>query len=387
MMVRAQPTALLTAREEIQQTREQVEEYFSSAKSRILYGVDATYLDQIERESIEVPFGLLKEFSRYYSKPVAYFFAKRPKRIELVSPADDKRTYTSVENRKGLLDRETLLEVKHAKGVRSITAEYAPEFFADKRIERITLDANIAEVAARYRQLFLRENYAPANCKRYFEHLRSCIEDLGVLVIQSSLSKQDDIRGLTFTTEKPYLVIVNKNDGYDVSYAPRVFTIMHEFAHVLLRDDSLCDDDLKSKNNVEVFCNKFASNFLLPSAQVTQEYEQLAQSSNTSILEKIQILRDKFCVSFHAVTWKLKELHFMDQDEALALINRWEVSQRENFVMPHYNPPKPATSVKTAFGDKLPAQLVRNDRMSPVEVSAILNVRLDHFGDIKRAFG
>jgi Zn-dependent peptidase ImmA (M78 family) len=92
-----------------------------------------------------------------------------------------------------------------------------------------------------------------------FRHWRAVIERQGISVY---LLKFDlnDCRGCCIWDEGQLpAIIVNKAE---VSENARAFTLIHEYAHLLVRRPGI--SDLNRKNPVEAFCNRFAAAFLMP---------------------------------------------------------------------------------------------------------------------------
>ncbi len=94
-----------------------------------------------------------------------------------------------------------------------------------------------------------------------FRRWRAIIEGLGVAVY---LQKFDlaDCRGCSlWDDDAAPAIIINKADE---SENARTFTLIHEYAHLVLRRPGI--SDLRNDNATEAFCNRFAAAFLMPVA-------------------------------------------------------------------------------------------------------------------------
>jgi len=92
-----------------------------------------------------------------------------------------------------------------------------------------------------------------------FRHWRAVIERLGIAVY---LQKFDvtDCRGCSLWDEGVTpAIIINKAERSENAW---VFTLIHEYAHLLVRRPGI--SDLNRRNPVEAFCNRFAAAFLMP---------------------------------------------------------------------------------------------------------------------------
>lgn len=95
------------------------------------------------------------------------------------------------------------------------------------------------------------------------------VEDLGVLVLHTSTTRgqtveTDEMLGFSDLDPVPIIVLNGKDHA-----RRRTFTLLHEFAHLLLRRAGVCDlhDRVTTANfdPVEVFCNAIAAATLMPS--------------------------------------------------------------------------------------------------------------------------
>ena len=108
--------------------------------------------------------------------------------------------------------------------------------------------------------------------RKSYNAWRSKIEAADVLVFQVTGVEPAEMLGFSFT-EQPLPVI-----GVNRKLAPngRTFTLLHEFAHILLRQSSLCDieeDFLRppQEQRTEIFCNAVAAAALVPREALLSE--------------------------------------------------------------------------------------------------------------------
>lgn len=101
------------------------------------------------------------------------------------------------------------------------------------------------------------------------------VENLGVLVFASERISVQSFRGVSLAAEELPAILLNGQD----SEAGRVFTLMHEMAHLVLHDNGICDPFEQPKvakspdARVERFCNKIAAAILMPRGSVVSEPE------------------------------------------------------------------------------------------------------------------
>jgi Zn-dependent peptidase ImmA (M78 family) len=105
-----------------------------------------------------------------------------------------------------------------------------------------------------------------------FRQWRTRIEEHGVLVFQTTRIESDEASGFAFWAEVLPTVVVN---GKDV-YSRRIFSLLHELAHLMLRQSGVSEMDVDAPRpdadaRIEVFCNQVAAAALMPGQLFTQE--------------------------------------------------------------------------------------------------------------------
>ena len=103
--------------------------------------------------------------------------------------------------------------------------------------------------------------------KRLYGALRGAVESRGVFVAQAGFPLEE-AKGFSLVGRGPPVVLINSADAV----GSRVFTLFHEYAHVMLAGGSLCrpspesleTDGSGSGRAVEGWCDSFASSVLMP---------------------------------------------------------------------------------------------------------------------------
>lgn len=92
-----------------------------------------------------------------------------------------------------------------------------------------------------------------------FRRWRAVFESIGIATYLQKFNLKD-CRGYSlFEDGDPPAIIVNRSEEYDRA---RIFTLVHEYAHILIRQPGISDQN--PRNPVEAFCNRFAAAFLMP---------------------------------------------------------------------------------------------------------------------------
>ena len=138
-------------------------------------------------------------------------------------------------------------------------------------------------------------------------------EKLGIYVFKFPIPKEE-LDGFSYTElDKPYAIVVNsRHNPYR-----QVFTLFHELGHILFDTSSLCSiNQDEDENAVEVACNKFAANFLMPSGYV----------DTPSNFDELSLLARRLGVSKSAYLIRLK---------AMNKVNAHQFQQFQNDIKAH----------------------------------------------------
>jgi len=137
------------------------------------------------------------------------------------------------------------------------------------------------------------------------------IEDKGILVTQVSDVAIEEMRGFSIGEHPLPAIAIN---GSDVPRG-KLFTLMHEFVHILLHRSALCDlEDAPaaldpSARRLEWFCNSVAATILMPREALLREPLVAAATSEIRWSEdELADLAGKFGVSAEAMLLRLVTL-------------------------------------------------------------------------------
>jgi Zn-dependent peptidase ImmA (M78 family) len=165
------------------------------------------------------------------------------------------------EIRRAATQREVFLELREvAPGLLPRSVDFPP----------LTLDTD-AEGAATVIRDLLTVSRPPRSATQH-EHLNAwvaAVEALGVIVIHTRRVAIHDARGFSLS-EWPYPVIAINGSEFA---RPRLFTLLHEIAHLALNAGGVCDlHEARSRRStsdkVEHFCNRVAAAILMPAREV-----------------------------------------------------------------------------------------------------------------------
>ena len=284
----------------------------------------------------------LVKMSKVYDCPfAAFFFSKPPNQLkyELKSlgdwrklPGTDRKEFSpelTIELRLAMRRRDILLELAEAKG----------EVFADFEIakpERVDKKTAI-EVAEQVREqlgvsvLQQKRFGTKYNALRVW---RNAVENLDVIVSQTGLKyslNTEEMRGVAISDEKLPIILLN---GKDSPYA-RIFTLMHELGHLVLREGGISNVYWNMPtNSSEVFCNEFAGELLVPRSALLEEdlvranqFEHWEDNDLESLSKKYRVSKEVILLRLLS-NRKTNQAHY--QSKARKWKKEWEEKQAAN---------------------------------------------------------
>jgi Zn-dependent peptidase ImmA (M78 family) len=243
----------------------------------------------------------LEELSRYLKRPLSVFFLSQPPHEE--PPPSDFRTLSK---NRGEFDKETLLVLRRARRLQRLSRELSENLDTPLKplLALASLSDNASEVGRFKRQELHIIDDTQMEWSDYeeFAELRSRIEELGIFVFQMRMPLPD-ARGFALVDEPPPVIVLNTRDHI----RPRIFTLIHELGHVLLKISGIDSPEASISNpradKVEKWCNEFAAEFLLPRALLEKEVQKMRESISD---EKVLIrLSNRFNVSKSMLLYKL----------------------------------------------------------------------------------
>lgn len=334
----------------------------------------------------------LRLLSNAYKRPLAFFYLPQPpaKSIDLSDfrrpaqePPEPESPKLRYEVRRARYRRRIALELLDELG------ERIPEFEGTA-----TLQDRAADVAMRLRTLL---GVTKAQQRQFqdeydaFNTWREAIERAGVAVFQASGISSQEMLGFSLSEPLLPVIVLNRKD------APvrRIFTMMHEMAHLMLRTGGLCT--LKEVQAIEVFCNEVAGESLVPKAWLLDEPVVKAHGSHPEWPDGlIQVLATRYRVSRETILRRLLVAGYTSQPfyegkheqyrvewavRMKAAARKLKESEKKIII-------SPSTVVVSESGrmfTRLVLEGYRRDKITTSDVSDYLEVRTKHLDKIAQA--
>lgn len=345
-------------------------------------------ITDLENGDLKITLAELKKFRILYKRPSAIFLLNKiphdpeiPKDFRGINGISIRKMLPEslTEIRKVQYKRNQALELKQINKEPIITFKY-----------KVTLNSDIEDLAQEWRakwDLDLKTQKKLGNEYKAFNFWKKAIEEQGVLVFQASFKPMEQLDGLAIYHEKIPIILLNtKNSVHD-----RIFAMLHEFCHLLLRRSRIGDMQnyqlsLKHKN-IEVFCNAFASACLLSESDLQAVLSKKEYENEDLLLPKVMDKLSKvFKVKSNIILKRYADMKIISYASYLRYSK--EVKQRIEkprskgvFMVP---PDIRAIAYNGRSFTSLIMSSLNAGSLTAVEASAMLNLKPKHFRKLQQ---
>jgi len=243
---------------------------------------------------------------KHYKRPIALFFFPEPP-----EELDTKKSFRTLpdfelEN----LQSDTLFAIRQGEAMQESLKELHDKTNPSDR--KISKDIRIkpgddvfttSEKIREYLGVELEQQISWQNTDNALSHWRNIIEECGIYVFKRSL-KQKDVSGFCLLDDQFPIIYINNS----TSKSRQIFTLFHELAHILLSTNGITKSDfsyisaLSGENKaIELFCNRFASEFLVPS----YDFEKILASAHEITDQFICDVSERYLVSREVILRRL----------------------------------------------------------------------------------
>lgn len=350
-------------------------------------------LESWERGEARPTIRQLRELGRVYKRPIAVFYLPEPP-TDFQALRDFRRLYgvatigqspqLRFELRRAHSRREFALELYELM-------EGSPPDFGFN----VTLsdDPETAATGIR-RRLHIRyeDQVRWSSPHDAFNRWRAALEAAGVMVFQALDVDLQEMRGFSIHSSRLPAIALNIKD----SARGRIFTMLHELAHIGLKEGGLCDLDENSPRypddqTVEVFCNHIAGASLVPRECLLEEKLVVSKRGDlTWSDQEITVLANRYGCSREVLLRRLlicgRTSDAFYQEKRRQLQEEYEgIEERkeEGFAPPH----RLALSSAGGLFTQLVLANYRQETITASDVADFLDVRLKHLGKIESELG
>lgn len=266
-------------------------------------------LTEIEGGLRQVSLGMLEHIATHYRIPlVSLLMPDAP--VVIGRPLQDFRAFDGKPASE--LSPETVLSIDEACAFLEMLTDLKdadPKEFWTCLVPPCQLSDDPVKIAKRERErlrVVTSEQRVWSGDREAFLRWRELVETQGVFTYQMKFGA-DETRGLSLWNESEIPIIVI--DSSESAYQARIFTLWHEYAHIILRMGGISNQN--RKNNIERFCNAFAAHFLMPMDIFIVEARAIAPKRGDWKDWHVARLSNLFKVSKSAVAIHLEEANMV----------------------------------------------------------------------------
>jgi Zn-dependent peptidase ImmA (M78 family) len=344
----------------------------------------------------------LRRLAALFKRPLAVFYLpEAPPRFAVMRdlrrlPGTGARSYSPA----------VQLEIRAANERRELALELAADL--EQEVQRFTLTATMEEdaetVGARIRPALgvtmdLQLHWCDNEGRAGFNAWRNRIENLGVLVFQTTRFPSNEASGFAIVAETLPVIAVNRNDAL----TRRTFSLLHELAHLMIRVSGVSEltTDVNrppEDQRIEVFCNRVAAAALIPRDVLLADARVVVQGTRSEQWSDAEIrdLAYQFGVSREALLRRLLTLNrtteaFYARKRAqfIAEFDESQKRKKKKAAESEMKRNMPQETVSN-FGRRLVNMLLDNyhqDRMTLSEVSGYLGLKVKHVPRLEELSG
>ena len=325
----------------------------------------------------------LRRLAQLYLCPVGHFFLQSP-------PAT-----TSVLDYRGGLDAAKNLTYESHKTLRRFLryVEVAGDWMERLGVPRVAHVPQLplrepAEAARQAVQLLgvtqeLRESWSSPD--EAFAGWRQAIEQRGVFVFSITLPP-GGVRGAsTWPEDGVPAILVNHSDAE--SATGRIFTLLHEFAHLLVRKEGIVCD-FRGRLDVETFANRLAARAIMPFDALRSRLSDLGLNQFRASWTDADLnrIRGPFHASRDVVAISLEEMRLAEPGYYKGRRTAWDRSRgfgRRRPDAPGIRQTKPQRKYRE-LGARMSALVLSAEgsgTVSPLDVAEVLDMRIHRLSE------
>lgn len=318
------PCVLRWARETSGYTTEELVKKFARKKITVDVinawekGIYSPSYAQLERLAYEI-----------FKRPLALFFFPEPPEEE--TPKESFRTLPREEI--DFLDPRLLYLIRKAKAKQENLKELfegvnpaQKQIWVDVVVKRSDTISQVATTVRNYFGVHLGTQYSWKSNDEALKYWRNLLEEHGVFVFKDAF-KEEDCSGFCLYDPVFPLIYINNSQPK----IRQIFTLFHELAHLLFkvggvdfRSTDFIEKMSGDNKHIEMFCNKFAGEFLVPSKDIKPQLQN--QTIDDAILSR---LAAKFSVSREVILRKCLDLDFISSIFYEKKVKEWEGRKQE----------------------------------------------------------
>jgi Zn-dependent peptidase ImmA (M78 family)/transcriptional regulator with XRE-family HTH domain len=266
----------------------------------------------------------LRELSVFLKRPLAAFFLPAaPQEDPLPAdfrtlPADSKKPFTE----------KTLLALRRARRLQDLSRELALTLGerSSFAVETASLADDVRSLADRMRQkldVSVERQFKWKNESEALSEWKRAAESCGVLALELPFPLAEG-RAFSLTDDSYPVIVLNSGDSLNA----RIFSLFHEFGHLLLGQSGICDLS-EEGNAIEQFTNRFSGELLVPEPALLGQPVVQSHIGEDWEDDDLLVLGRQFKVSREVILRRLLIISYTTRSFYERKRAEWEAGRRE----------------------------------------------------------
>jgi Zn-dependent peptidase ImmA (M78 family) len=259
---------------------------------------------------------------KHFKIPLAVFFFPSPPDVD--DPKGNFRRLPEYELER--FSPDTIQKIRLAQAYQDSLEELfmglAPERMIHHELNPSNYSLeNLAANARKYIGISIRQQFDFHSSDQAFKAWRHALEIAGIFTFKDSF-KDRFLSGFCLIHDQYPIIMVNNSN----SFTRQIFTLMHELGHILYGVNGITDvDDYylrffeKIEQKIEIKCNQFAAEVLVPAKQFKAEIPFFQEKGEGAI----PVLANKYSVSREVILRRLLDLNLIENDYYLSQSTEW----------------------------------------------------------------
>lgn len=274
-----------------------------------------TQIKEWEETQSEIPFSIVEKLAKVFKRPTIVLLKDTPPN-EPANPPYFRKSGSKME-----LSPEARLTIRRARNLQRISKELIEnlDLRSVHEFDESLLERSPEQVAEEQRKTLGISYEEQVRWKDYSEALKKLknhIEKRKIFVFQIRMPIEQ-MQGLSLIDDIAPAILLNSKDIPQ----RRIFTLLHEYAHILVGSPGVCadiDDHVDNNRGLEAWCNRFAGAFLVPKKELLEIMHKKSLSGKVNY-EVIRAIAKHFHVSNHMIFVRLQVGQLIPEEDIQSL--------------------------------------------------------------------
>jgi Zn-dependent peptidase ImmA (M78 family)/DNA-binding XRE family transcriptional regulator len=287
---------------------------------------------KIERGEKKPTFKQIEKLSHYFKRPIsAFLLSEAPKEKSIAA------SFRILPKSEKGISKGLILAIRKARYYQSIVKELITDLNLDTGAQVLSASIyddpiKLARIEREKLGISIERQFNFKNAYEAFNTWRDAVEKKNIFVFQFNFPIES-ARGFSLMDEEPPVIVLNLADNI----LARIFTLFHEYAHILLRIPEIYSGEEVEERypEEENWCNNFASEFLVPEFVLKEEPAFIEFKNGVKSLEEVVVnLSKRFMVSKHAILTKFMLRRWITKEEYDEEVQKLKLREEKKKTIP-----------------------------------------------------